>query len=209
VALVAIGLVSEAVYLVYVFLFPLVVYGYAPRPYDMEQIARDRPWMGIVWVAGLVLLFGLYAVALWVAGRAGISLRMIFAFSLVFGVTLIWLYPVTATDLFQYVMRARVQVVYGANPMTVTPSHFPDDPLLPFLGEWKEILSPYGPAWESLAGAVAGLGFTGAVSGALAYKVVTFLAYLGAPKRIHARFSFLPGIRWCCCKALETATTIW
>ena len=178
VALVAIGLVSEAVYLVYVFLFPLVVYGYAPRPYDMEQIARDRPWMGIVWVAGLVLLFGLYAVALWVAGRAGISLRMIFAFSLVFGVTLIWLYPVTATDLFQYVMRARVQVVYGANPMTVTPSHFPDDPLLPFLGEWKEILSPYGPAWESLAGAVAGLGFTGAVSGALAYKVVTFLAYL-------------------------------
>ena len=77
VTLVGIGLFSQAVYLIYVLLFPLAVHGYAPRPYDMEQIARDRPWMGIVWVAGLVLLFGLYAVALWVAGRAGISLRMI------------------------------------------------------------------------------------------------------------------------------------
>jgi len=103
---------------------------------------------------------------------------LILCFSLIFGLTLVWLYPVTATDLFQYVMRARVQVVYGANPMTVPPSRFPDDPLLPFVGEWKDILSPYGPAWELVSGAVAALGFTGAVPGALAYKVVALLAYL-------------------------------
>jgi hypothetical protein len=176
--LIAVGLVSELVYLVYVLLFPLTVYGYASRPYDMEQIAHDRPWMGVVWVVGLVLLFGLYLFAIRVVDRNSASSWLILVFSLVFGVTLIWLYPVTATDLFQYVMRARVQAVYGANPMTVPPSHFPGDPLLPFVGEWKDILSPYGPAWELLAGAVAGLGFTDAVSGALAFKVVVLLAYL-------------------------------
>jgi len=176
--LVAIGLVSEAVYLVYVFLFPLTVYGYAPRPFDMEQIARDHHWMGTAWVVGLILLFGLFALAMRVSGRGAVPLWVILAFSLIFGVTLIWLYPVTATDLFQYVMRARVRVIHGANPMTVPPGRFPDDPLLPFVGEWKEILSPYGPAWELVAEAIAGLGFTGAVSGALAYKGVALLAYL-------------------------------
>lgn len=177
-ALVTIGLISEAIYLVYVLLFPITVYGYASRPFDMEQIARDHPWMGAAWVVGLVLLFGLFAVALWLADRESVPLWGIFAFSWLFGVTLIWLYPVTATDLFQYVMRARVQVVYGANPMAVPPSQFPGDPLLPFVGEWNNSLSPYGPAWELLAGAVARLGFTGAVSGAMAYKIVAFLAYL-------------------------------
>ena len=176
--LVAIGLASEAIYLIYVLLFPLTVYGYASRPYDMEQIARDRPWMGVVWVLGLLVLFGLYAAAFRLAEQKALSLDVILVFSLVFGVTLIWLYPVTATDLFQYVMRARVQVVYGANPLTVPPAQFPGDPLLPFVGEWKDFVSPYGPVWELLAGAVAGLGFTSAVPGALAYKLVALLAYL-------------------------------
>jgi hypothetical protein len=177
-SLIIVGLASAGVYLTYVLLFPLTVYGRAPRPYDMEQIARDRPWMGAVWVAGLILLFLGYLVAIRVTQRASVSSWLVLAFGLVFGVTLIWLYPVTATDLFSYVMRARVQVVYGANPMTAPPGRFPDDPLLPFVGEWKNSLSPYGPAWELLAGAVAALGFTGAVSGALAYKVVALLAYL-------------------------------
>ncbi len=177
-ALIVVGLISEAVYIAYVLLFPITVYGYAPRPYDMEQIARDHPWMGVLWVVGLILLFGGYLVALRSVRRNSPLMWLILLFSLIFGLTLVWLYPVTATDLFQYVMRARVQVVYGANPMTVPPSRFPDDPLLPFVGEWKDILSPYGPAWELVSGAVAALGFTSAVPGALAYKVVALLAYL-------------------------------
>jgi alpha-1,6-mannosyltransferase len=175
--LVAVGLVSEAVYLAYILLFPLTVYGHAPRPYDMEQIARDHPWMGSVWVLGLIILFGVYLIAIRTVKRTSNSLPVILFFSLIFGITLVWLYPVTATDLFQYVMRARLQAVYDVNPMTVPPVRFPDDPLLPFVGEWKNVLSPYGPIWELVAGAVAALGFTGAVSGALAYKFVALLAY--------------------------------
>lgn len=200
------GTVSWLVYLIYVLLFPLTVYGYADRPYDMEQIAHHQRWMGVVWIIGLIVVYGLFGLAVRVVGNAGDEAQVhdrstdmqastpgsassrsdvnrslwyvVLLFGLLFGSTLVWLYPVTATDLFQYVMRARVGVIYEANPMSVAPGRFPGDPLLPFVGEWKNIVSPYGPAWELLAQTVARLGFTGAVSGALAYKGVAWLAYL-------------------------------
>lgn len=146
----------------------------------MEQIAAGRHWMAAIWVVGQIVVYAAFACALTAVGRvrAALAVRLIVAFSVGFGLILIWLYPVTATDLFQYVLRARVWVVHGANPMTVPPAAFPDDPLLPFAGEWQNIVSPYGPAWELLAGGVARLGFTDTVSGALAYKGVAMLAYL-------------------------------
>jgi len=176
--LVALGLASELVYLGYVALFPLLKYGYAARPYDMQQIAGDRYWVGASWLVGLLALYGGFGLAVAIVDRQKLSRRVILGFGLVFGLTLIWLYPVTATDLFQYVLRARVWVVHGANPMTVPPAAFASEPLLPFAGEWKDIVSPYGPGWELLAAGVARLGFDGAVSGALAYKTVALVGYL-------------------------------
>lgn len=176
--LTSLGLVSEAIYLVYTFLYPLTVHGRAGRPFDLEQLSRTRHWAAILYAAGLAVLFLVFWAALRIVQRVDVPLKLILAFGLFFGVTLIWLYPVTATDLFQYVVRARVRVVYGENPMTVPPSHFPDDPLLPFVGEWADILSPYGPVWELLAEGVAWLGPRGAVSGALAYKGLALLFYL-------------------------------
>jgi alpha-1,6-mannosyltransferase len=176
--LTALGLASELIYLTYVLLFPLLQYGHAPRPFDMEQIAGQRHWMGAVWLVGLFVLYAAFGLVVAGCEPRRLMRRLIIGFSVLFGFTLIWLYPVTATDLFQYVLRARVEVVHGSNPMAVPPSNFPDDPLLPFAGEWKDIVSPYGPAWELLAAGVARLGFTGAVSGALAYKCVAFVAYL-------------------------------
>lgn len=177
-ALTFLGLVSEAIYLVYTFLYPLTVHGRAGRPFDLEQLSRTRPWSAILYAVGLAVLFLVFWAALRIAQRVDVPLKLIFSFGLFFGITLIWLYPVTATDLFQYVIRARVRVVYGENPMTVPPSHFPDDPLLPFVGEWADTLSPYGPVWELLAEGVAWLGPREAVSGALAYKSFALVIYL-------------------------------
>lgn len=169
---------SEVIYLAFALLYPLTVHGRAERPFDLEQLSRQRPWAAICYLMGLIALFVLFWAALHIARRTRISPKLIIACGLLFGFTLIWLYPVTATDLFQYVLRARVRVVHGANPMTVTPDQFPDDPLLPFAGEWTDDLSPYGPAWELVAEGIARLGALDAVSGALAYKTVAFLAYL-------------------------------
>jgi hypothetical protein len=177
--LLAATIISQSVYLGYVLLFPLTKYGDAGRPYDMEILSRGRPWMGWLWAAGLVVLYAAFAWGLLNVDGSRRTRTVILGGGLVFAGTLIWLYPVTATDLFQYVLRARVQVLYGANPLLVAPSAFPQDPLLPFAGEWQGILSPYGPAWELLAGIIARLGAVDAVSGALAFKGVAFAAYLG------------------------------
>jgi hypothetical protein len=176
--LVLLGAVSEIIYLTYAFLYPLTVYGNAGRPFDLEQLSQTRPWAAAAYVVGLLTLFSIFWAVLQVAQRVHIPLRLVLVFGLLFGSTLVWLYPITANDLFRYVLRARLRVVYGANPMIVPASHFPDDPMLPFAGEWADHLSPYGPAWELLAEGVAWLGARDAVNGALAYKGVALLAYL-------------------------------
>jgi len=192
------ALLSAAIYLIFVLLYPLPRHGQVDRPYDLEQLSRGRSWAAYLYVAGLLVLFALFWIALRLVERNDAPLRLVLAFGLLFGLILLWLYPVTATDLFQYVLRARVRVVHGANPMVVTPDNFPDDPLLPFAGEWADDLSPYGPAWELLAEAIAWLGPRDAVSGALAYKSVALVAYLaclgllawGTERSAHATLLF-------------------
>ncbi|MGQ9502359.1 MAG: hypothetical protein ACUVSF_04190 [Anaerolineae bacterium] len=181
------GLLSELIYLSYVLLFPLPLYSNAPRPYDMEQIARPRHWMGIAWSLGVLAVYLAFMLALMTvqSARSPALSRLVLFFGCLFGLTLIWLYPITATDLFQYVLRARIWVVHHANPMSTPPAVFPDDPLLPFAGEWRVIASPYGPFWELLAGSIARLGFVTPLSGALAYKSVAFGGYLVCMMLLH------------------------
>jgi alpha-1,6-mannosyltransferase len=175
-----IGVISELIYIIYVFLYPLVPNARAPQPFDLEKLSHGRAAAAYTYFVGVLLLFALYLLGMWAvrANRARPSLRLILSLSFLFGFTLIWLYPITATDLFQYVVRARVRVVYGANPLAVTPNYFPNEPYLPFMGEWVDKLSPYGPAWELLAEGIALTGATDIVSGALAYKAVAMAFYL-------------------------------
>jgi len=172
------GATSEAIYMAYVLLYPLTVHGHAGRPFDLEQLSRSRPWAAGIYVVGLIALFAAFWAALQIAQQVRIPWLPILAFGSLFALTLAWLYPITATDLFQYVLRARVHVVHGANPMTVAADQFPTDPLFPFAGEWADDLSPYGPVWELLTGGIAWMGAREAVSGAMACKGVALLAYL-------------------------------
>jgi hypothetical protein len=172
------GVGSAVIYLVFVILYPLAVHVNAGRPYDLEQLSRTRPWAAIVYVIGLLALFLMFAAALRLVKRSQISTRLIVLFGGVFGLILIWLYPITATDLFQYVLRGRIRIVHGANPMAVAADQFPNDPLLSFAGEWAGIQSPYGPIWELLAEGIVWAGCRDAFGGALAFKVVALFAYL-------------------------------
>ncbi len=176
--LVVLGMLSAALYAALVFVAPLPIWGAIGQPTDLRGIIEPARWKAIVWVGALVGLFIVYGIAWRLSSSVNLPLAPVIGFGLLFGSILIWLYPVTATDLFQYVMRARVAVVHQANPLAVAPGQFPGDPLLPFTGVWRNSVSPYGPAWELLAGTVARLGPTTAVAGALAYKVVAFLAYV-------------------------------
>jgi hypothetical protein len=175
--LVVLGAVTAAAYATIVYLFPLSLASTAAQAYDLEQYARGREWAAGVYVVGLLVAFAAFAAALGVAGRARRALPIVLGFGLLFAVILLWIYPVTAIDIFYYVLQGRMQDLYGLNPMAVPASRAVLDPLLPFVGEWTNVPTAYGPLWNAITAAVVGLGFGGVVSGPLAFKVLMLLTY--------------------------------
>jgi hypothetical protein len=104
---------------------------------------------------------------------------IILSFGFLFGFTLVWLYPITANDLFRYVLRGRLWALYDASPMLVPPNTFPDDPYLPFAGEFGHWVSGYGALWEIVAQIPIRLfNATEMVSGSVSLKLVILFCYL-------------------------------
>lgn len=185
----SIGVLSEVIYLAFVMAFPL-----APNTegahvvYDLEKLARDSRWLAVLYFGGLVALFVMFWRVIQVAreieqachtaARRRAFKLIILAFGLLFGFTLVWLYPITANDLFRYVLRGRIWAVYGASPMLHPPNDFPQDPYISFAGEFGDWVSGYGPLWEVLVQAPLRLGATDMTRGAVSLKLVALCFYL-------------------------------
>ena len=63
--------------------------------------------------------------------------------------------PIASTDVIDYVTRGRVEVLHGANPYTVAPENFPNDPITADSGDWSHLVLPYGPLQAVLQSAIA------------------------------------------------------
>ena len=186
--LVYIGILTEIIYVGYVIALPLIqnTQG-AKRIYDLEKLTQDNQWMAGVYFAGMVALFFLFWWAIQAVKEASHvsdtpsrkrALKLvILVFGLIFGFTLVWLYPISANDLFRYVLRGRIWAVYGASPMLHPPNDFPNDPYILFAGEFGDWVSGYGPLWEILVQVPMRLGATDIVSGAISLKFVALLFY--------------------------------
>jgi len=163
--------------------FPLPALSQHVGPLDLKGITRYSPLACGVYVLILAALFALWWWAWRFADSHGEETRsrvpLILAFAAIFACTLGLMYPVNATDLFQYVFRSRVLAIYHGNPLMLTPQDFPGDPMLPYVGEWTHIPSPYGPAWELLAGAVAWLCRGQLLPTLLGLKALVVVFYLG------------------------------
>jgi hypothetical protein len=186
-----IGLAMQAIYLLYMVAFPLVSNTQKGGPAaDLEILMRDQRWFAPIYVAGILLLYYLFWKALrWAQDLPGAAFQssdafhrysklLVLAFGLMFGLTLVWLYPITANDLFRYVLRGRIWAVYGQSPMLAPPNNFPNDPYLAFAGEFGNWVSGYGPLWEILVQIPLRLGATDMVPGAVSLKLLVLLAYL-------------------------------
>jgi hypothetical protein len=194
--LIFIGLATQIIYFIYIIAFPLISNTQKGGPAaDLEILMRDYRWFAPIYTLGILLLYYLF----WQAMRIVSSIRqapnlphhtsrftlydprlLILIFGLLFGFTLVWLYPITANDLFRYVLRGRIWALYGASPMLVPPNTFPDDPYLPFAGEFGHWVSGYGALWEIVAQVpLRLLGTTEMVSGSISLKLVILLCYLG------------------------------
>lgn len=182
------GGLSIFTYFIYLLIFPLIPYIYADgKMLDLEMILRGVRWLVWFYIAGLIFLFlafwrivsllhkfskqnpdGAKSLRSWVLGIGTTC-----------GVILLGLYPITALDVAVYVVNARNWVLYDANPLTIPPETFPDDPYIHLAGEYVDNTSPYGPVWETLARIPVQLGITNIAGGIIAMKIISLLAYVG------------------------------
>ena len=184
--LVILGLVTELIYVAFSLGFPLVSNTQdATKIFDVEILTRQRPWLAVIYFGGLCLLFLLFWMVLRLAQRIATDVSnrtllklLLLCFGLLFACTLVWMYPVTANDLFRYVLRGRVWAVHGSSPMLTPPNGFPNDPYILFAGEFGDWVSGYGPLWELLVQVPLRLGFADMVPGAVSLKFVVMWFYV-------------------------------
>ena len=182
-----IGLAMQIIYVIYIVAFPLISNTQAGGPAaDLEILMQGHRWFAPIYTIGILLLYYLFWQAMQLVqnvsrfthdGTSSFKI-LVLAFGLLFGFTLVWLYPVTANDLFRYVLRGRIWAVYGESPMLSPPNDFPDDPYIAFAGEFGHWASGYGPLWEIVVQAPLRLGATDMVPGAISLKLVVLLSFL-------------------------------
>ena len=180
-------------YAVLVLWFPLWPY-YNQLPQVDVRVLTPGLGLGLLYGLWLTLLMaGCWRAYRWAVSRPQLpSLRWVMGWAGLYGLLLLWMFPINANDVYRYFIRGRVTSVYHANPFTTAPSAFPDDPYLPLAGEWADYTSPYGPVWEMGAGLITRLGPDNLLVGLLAFKLVGLLAFLGSGWLLWALLAGLP-----------------
>jgi hypothetical protein len=166
-------------------------------PYGLEAFGqRPRQSIGTLtgfsnagaylYIGAMAALFVLHGAAVWLAAQADRHLarrarRWLLVWvaiaGLGFSAVLLPMYPVDASDIYDYILRGRLSAVYGLNPLEQTPSAVPTDPFYRF-ASWRRTPSAYGPAWELIAHVVsAGTAAASRNAQVLAYKLVAVAGY--------------------------------
>lgn len=149
VPLTILGLLSWLAYLHLTLRYPLQ--GFVAR-YLVTDFGRAYSWsMSSLQDFSLTIfqVLALYILAWHVISRHPDHRRLswiVLAFGLLFAVTLLFMYPIMASDIFEYIFHSRILVHYGQNPLVVPPARFPGDPFLKTV-PWARQASPYGPLW--------------------------------------------------------------
>ncbi|OGO17033.1 MAG: hypothetical protein A2Z14_08955 [Chloroflexi bacterium RBG_16_48_8] len=173
------GGLSLVVYVLF-FLLPFPLHRY----YDLRRVSMgwiaDRSWVAAITLSlAIVVLFLLYisAYRLTLHQNSQPLWTLVLLGALFFGLINLFVFPISSTDLYDYVSRGRISGIHGGNPLVQVPNDYPEDPYIQ-LAAWKKEPSAYGPLWEVLSG------FIGRTSGGplwndmLGYKGIALLSYL-------------------------------
>jgi hypothetical protein len=173
----SLGAASAAAYVV-LLLWPMRIWSRSVSPDTnlVQTFGVDRAG-ALRYVLTVAVLFGLYGASLWLVLGRGLRPPL----GLVLGVAaaccgaLVFTHPLSSNDIFNYIVSARIQWLYGDNPLTTPPLAHPEDPFFRLLFFWREVPSPYGPLWSLLAAVPHALG-----DGHPAATVVAFKATAAA-----------------------------
>ena len=173
-ALLALGVLTEAAYVVFwARPYPLDQLIYV-RYMDLGKLTQYSPLAGASFLASMFALFLLYVLAVGVArsiGQGRLGLVVVLGFTLLFGITMGWMYPVTALDVFGYMFQGRILAHYGANPFVIPAADFPGDPMLQFVA-WEFEPSTYGPLWVLVSAMGALIGGSDLLLGTAFFKAI-------------------------------------
>ncbi|HEX6541077.1 MAG TPA: glycosyltransferase 87 family protein [Ktedonobacterales bacterium] len=184
------GLVAALIYLCLVAAFPLTLWWSHPHASDNPNIINDmgritgyNAFAAFGFVLAIVLLFASQFFALVASGRVrqfgGDRLDRwvrwsVIGFPLVFALIMIWMQPVTTTDLYGYVARGYLQTHFHENPMVTKSS------LLPGGLSVDRPEAPYGPVWLMITAAVTFVSGENLFLCMLLFKIVAALAAVAA-----------------------------
>jgi len=172
-----------------------VVAGMDPSPFSPPLLAGGGPvapltglaqGLGLGGLSGHGAAFGGLAVMAFAVGgflfglreawRGRLSVRLVLGLGIAFQVAAAALPLLLSRDAYSYAMYGRIDGVYHANPYVVTPVHFRQDPVFPFVGPaWRDTPVVYGPAFTLLTGTLARV-ISSPVGLVWAFKVVAGLA---------------------------------
>lgn len=133
------------------------------------------------------VLFGLYALAVRLAGRHQDlrTQRLIFAFGTLFLLVQIFSPVMLSTDVFAYTLYGRVVSVYHANPYFASPPIAAGDPFLHLFGQ-EYLPSWYGPIWTMLSAGLARFGGEHIGFTVLLFRLTAIAAAIGCAGLIWA-----------------------
>ncbi len=145
-ALVLAGIGCELLYFFYLLRqFPLL------RSYndliDMGMVTKTSH-AGFLWfLLVFSVLFALFGFAWWQVRQLQdhATLWLILGFGAIFALTNIFVYPITAIDVFNYIAESIVMLDYHANPMIVSLAQYPHDSLVRLTVGWGIYPASYGP----------------------------------------------------------------
>lgn len=146
---------------------------------DLGKIGGYDPGAGRRYALPLIALWVVYlaawALAKQVRGERPLHI-LAFAGGLGLSLLLLWLYPITAADIFNYLIYGLVQH-QGQNPLVVEPRDVIGLPLIGF-SAWPFYPSPYGPLWQSIAWAITAVTGERLLAGIIGFKLVFVACHL-------------------------------
>ncbi len=179
------GVATAAVYgLFFLLQFPLLGH-VGSTAAQIPAMAPGRTH-AVLLVVGWVLLGALYIAAYRVAAQAHgrRAVAIVLVGSLCFGTVLLFTYPFSSTDVFDYVARAHFAADAGSNPMLYSPASIPGYPYYQYITS-VGVAGTYGPMWQVPADAIARLLGAGIVRNLVGMKLFVLACYwCGAPDRV-------------------------
>jgi hypothetical protein len=145
-----------------------------------DYLYEAQPSLRWIIFFSFIMLGILYGLGWYIARRLRGTLPWLIVITgtLVFGSLLSYIYPIDASDLFNYIIYGRIQHIYGENPFVQVADQFKQDEFFPLIS-WSDTPSVYGPLQEMATRIASNIAGEDRLINVLVFKWLSGLFMLG------------------------------